>query len=66
METLGLGHGRFLGDCDVSTPGCGCDVASSLSCDGTPGLECSGVTCFLVPTLGWDRVPGFRGGTCVS
>lgn len=65
METPGLGHGRFLGDCDVNTPGWRYDGASSFGCDdGAPDLECSGVTCFIVPALGWDGVPKFRGGTC--
>lgn len=47
MEALRLSHGRFLGDCDVSTPGWRYDGASSLGCDKAPGLECSGV-----PALG--------------
>lgn len=66
METPGLGRGRFLGDCDVCTLDWGCEVASSLGCDGALGLECNEVKCFIVPTLDWNGVPGFIGGTCVS
>lgn len=65
METPALGCDRLLGDCDVSTPGWGCDGASNLGCDGEPGLECSRVTRFIEPLLGWAGVLGFRGGTCV-
>ena len=49
----------------MSTPGWGCDRPSSLGCDGAPGSECSGITGLIVPALAWDKVPGFRGGTCV-
>ena len=28
-------------------------------------MEDSGITCFIMPAWGWDRVPGFRSGTCV-